>query len=543
MTLATTITQKPIAWTAPGGPNAHVEAKWVGEVVREFLDTAVAGFGKATHYNSEVEVVAAERQAHQLLLELDRDLYAAFLALPGVTDRSRQLGVRNLLSLTRGETGEPRFVSPALERALVYQMVGALPPPRMLKMFESFRAADSDARIAKANNSRTRKLILRTILRSPRLELWAVKYRDKVGRALTHAMGERKAGIVRSILSKPPGERNAKEIKILREEIARYADGKHTATKLYACLGFALGATRTSWGVALLDKFELAKRDLRAGKGLPIEVLEGIRGQFHKNTDTATVLELSKTTLTAAQRMTVQRKAKETGVKVDFDPTQADAIKLYIYAFEMGMTDEIAIAMHQKAHAAAQKFPLSHERIGILVDASRSMFGDETQKLRPMATALALRDMLAQTADSAVYAYAGGRADGRLVRPDGDTSLAKSLLELVAAKPDAIYVLSDGYENAPAGRFAEVVRHLERIGIVVPIHHLNPVVAAESKGVRELAPGMVPTLPARQAESLGISILRHVLDRDPVRGINALLAMTPIINTTTRKELSHAADR
>lgn len=507
----------PSAWAPPVG----ADPLRVGEIVREFLDTAVTGFGKATHYNTELEVQAAERQAHELLLCADRDLYTAFLALPGVTDRSKQLGVRNLLTVARD--ADSRFVGPELERALVYHVVGELTPPRMLKLFDSFRAGNAEAGLAKANNARTRKLILRSILRSPKLDLWAVKYRDKVGRALTHALGARKAGILRSILSKAPGERNAKEIKILREELGRWG-ARMPAGKLYECVGFALGANPGAWNCELFSKFEAAKTDLSKGAGLPLEVLEGIRGQFHKDVPSAKLLELNKNTLTAGQRIAVQRKAKEAGVEVAFDPTKADAIKLYIYAFEMGMTEEIALALHSKAAKAAARFPIRHERIGILVDASRSMIGHETQALRPMATALALRDMLAQTAETAAIEYVGGKPDGRLVRPQGDTSLAKGLLELIGQRPDAIYVISDGYENAPAGRFAEVVRHLERIGIRAPIHHLNPVVAAEAKGVRELAPGVVPTLPVTRADGLGISILRHVLERDPVQGVNALLS-------------------
>jgi hypothetical protein len=63
------------------------------------------------------------------------------------------------------------------------------------------------------------------------------------------------------------------------------------------------------------------------------------------------------------------------------------------------------------------------------------------------------------------------------------------------------------------------------MGNTTPIFHLNPVFAAESVGVRELCPGLVPTLPAARPEALGISMLRGLLEADPARGIAALVRL------------------
>lgn len=112
-----------------------------------------------------------------------------------------------------------------------------------------------------------------------------------------------------------------------------------------------------------------------------------------------------------------------------------------------------------------------------------------------------------------------------LVRPAGDTSLAEGLLDLLGDAPEAVFVISDGYENRPAGRFAEVVAALRAMGNTTPIFHFNPVFAAESVGARELASGLVPTLPAARPEALGISMLRGLLTADPRRGIDALVRL------------------
>src|SRR5262249_34293375 len=102
---------------------------------------------------------------------------------------------------------------------------------------------------------------------------------------------------------------------------------------------------------------------------------------------------------------------------------------------------------------------------------------------------------------------------------------ADALFQVLELIPEAVFVISDGYENRPAGRFAELVAELRRIGINTPIYHLNPVFAAESEGVRELCSGLVPTLPVSRPEGLGIAMIRGMLSADPARGIAALVRM------------------
>ena len=73
-----------------------------------------------------------------------------------------------------------------------------------------------------------------------------------------------------------------------------------------------------------------------------------------------------------------------------------------------------------------------------------------------------------------------------LIEPAGDTSLAAGLVALLKREPDVVFVLTDGYENAPAGRFAEVIRSVRRMGVETPIHQFSPVFAAEARGIRSL---------------------------------------------------------
>lgn len=523
LTISDTVNQRAAlpVWSLPEG----VAPAKAGAIVLSFLDTAATSFGRSTHYNTREDQQKAEFSAHEALLTLDRDLYALLLRVPGVTDRARQVGIKNLLSVPRGE--RKGLVDDVMERRFLHDLIAELPAARVMKLFEALRVGAAEEGIRKANNARTRKLVLRTILSSGRLPLWAVKYRAKMRAALTHAWGERMTGALRSILAKEDAAWTAKERSMLREHIDRFASPD--IEKVYACVSFVLGSdneNRTS--VPLIEAFAAAKRDLSAGEKLPPEVLEGIRSVFHKGTPKEEVLRITAGSMTKSQRMQVKKRAAAANIDVKMDPADYDAVRLYVYAFEMGMTEAIARALIAKAREAAASFPVRYASIGILVDASASMMGGADQKLRPMATALAVRDMLQHVGRARVVVCGGAvsAADSMVIRPCGDTSLAEGLIELVSEGPEAIFVLSDGYENRPQGRFAEVVAELRRMGVEIPIVHLNPVFAAESGGVRELVPGLVPTLPVERPEGLGLSFLRGMLQADPVRGIEALVRLT-----------------
>lgn len=484
-----------------------------------FMDTVGTSTGRATFYNSKEEQRAAVEKVHQELFGIERGIYAASLLLPGVNDFSRQVGFARLLDNPRGEV--QAVLTAEQEAKVLTFLCGKLPPQRLLKLFLTFRGGNGGKRV---NNARTRKLILRSILDNPRLEFWAVKYRRKIEMCLEHAWGKRLTGIMRSILAKKAA-RSDHEDAILRDNIARWAtftvgEGL-TQGKLYECVSFILG-NEDDMTMPRLKSYVNAKGDLKAGSLLPPEVLEGIRSRFHKGASKAEVLELSKKQMTANQKIAVQKTAKAANVEIKFDPRDYDSVKLYVYAFEMGLTPELERALKAKAREAANGLPISYKKIGVLVDASQSMFGHETQKLRPMAVALATRDMLREAADKAVVKYAGGAESNGLTFPCGYTSLAKGLVDLLKEDVEAVFVISDGYENAPAGRFDEVVRAARKMGVNTPIYQFNPVASAEASGVRELSKD-VKALPINKPEAIGLTMIRSMFELDLQRGVSGLL--------------------
>ncbi len=513
----TTLTRRATSWA----PSPEIGWERAGRAVLAFLDAATTSFGRSTAYNARGAQQSAELAVHDAVLAIDRGLYALLLSLPGVTDRARQIGTKNLLGLRDDASS---LLEPSDERRVLERLVAELPAQRVFKLFQGLRVGDDAQGLRKANNARTRRLILRVVLGSPRIELWAVKYRTKMAEALVHAWGRKMTSVVRAILEKHPAARTAKDRSILRELVDRFAPAD-AGDRARACVAFVLRA-QVPPSLPLLVAYESAKTDLAAGAKLPTEVLEGIRSVFHKDAPKENVIALTAATMTTGQRLAVQRRAAAADVDVRFDPNAYDAVRLYLYAFEMGTTDAIASALREKAAKAAGALRLGFESIGVLVDASGSMAGGKDQPLRPIATALAVRDVLVHAARATVIATNGEDASriGSLVRPSGDTGLAEGLLSLVERGVEAVFVLSDGYENRPAGRFAEVVAALRAMGIGTPIFHLNPVFAAEARGVRALVAGdAIATLPVSGPDALGVALVRGLLVADPQRGIARLV--------------------
>ncbi len=163
--------------------------------------------------------------------------------------------------------------------------------------------------------------------------------------------------------------------------------------------------------------------------------------------------------------------------------------------------------------------------MNIVVDASRSMRGHKTQKWRPIAVAMSTVDMLREASDQTTVLYASGRVDDEnvpLITPDGPTNLAPALVAAVQGEPDTVIVVSDGYENAPAGRVGEVLAHLEKMGVDVPIYQASPVMSAKTVGTRALS-DVIPVLPVSKPTGLGTGMLKLMLTEDLARGIHGLV--------------------
>ncbi len=492
----------------------------VGRLLCHFLDVTATATARKSFYNSREELQQATEAVHREVFELDRGMYGLLLALPGVLDYSKQQGVKALL----GQPGNgASLLTLSQETRLITWLTHSLPPQRRLKLFGALKEA-------RVNNARTRRLILWTILDQPDLEWAAVKYRRKIAAALSHAWGIRMTGIIKSILTKT--ELTGKELGVLQANIVEPIGLNRVGEDgVCECLSFILG-NEGPWTLPKLGAYEEAKIRFRAGKKLPPEVMEGIRSTFHPHRSSADVMELTERQATTGQRIAVQRAAKEKGVEVAFDPAKYDLVRLYVYAYEMGLDNEIWKAIREKAILKAARLPrpMQFEHVGIVVDTSYSMMGSEEQKHRPIATALAIKNVLQAASAWNTTFYTTGVVDDSLCAVSdlpvtvGETSLAEAFLKVVEREPDSVFIISDGYENAPAGRLAETVARLRQMGNDTPIYQLSPVMAAETYGTRPLA-NDVPVLPVNQTINLGMGMIKLMLGQDFIRGLAALIEM------------------
>ncbi len=508
----------------------------VRNAVIAFLDMASTATGQETFYNSKQAQLEAMNSIHDAVFAVNRGLYAAMLTLPGVNDNAIQRGVDKLLGVK--PLDDSSFLTSDQEDIAISVLTRAPYSQRALKMFKMFR--DS-----KTNNAKARNLILNYIFGYKDLPFLCVKYRSKIKMALTHAWGQKKTMAIKIILNKD-GDRTQKEKALIRRSITKYVSGD---TDVEDCVLFALSADGSKlrdqrpYRTERFSVYEDAKGDVSLGSRLPHEVLEGHRGRFfdskkdkdlpggrgkpeNEDVTAAKVLELTANTLTTRQRTTKQRSAREAGVEVKMDYKNEDLTKLYVLALEDGMNQEMRDAIDEKAAHVAEHMAVKYERVSIVVDTSKSMLGTKTGKYRPLAVALAMRDVLAESATEACIIPTAGSFDRwGLVQPEGDTSLARALVDALKAEPDAVYVITDGYENAPAGRFAEVVAAARKLGVEIPILQVAPVMGSESAGIRKISE-QISALPVTKPEGLGLSVIRAALDTDVEAGIGGLLEIS-----------------
>ncbi|NEE09788.1 hypothetical protein G3M58_25485, partial [Streptomyces sp. SID7499] len=156
-------------------------------------------------------------------------------------------------------------------------------------------------------------------------------------------------------------------------------------------------------------------------------------------------------------------------------------------------------ALRAAARRAAGGHAGSWGRVHTVLDDSFSSSGSGQKRRRPLAVALACHYLLEALAAPGAYRglWTSGAGDALLVRPWGPTPLGMRVLDALepgpgGAAPDRLVIVSDGWDNAPAGLAGEVLRvwrhrlDPERRTAVV---HVNPVYDAEGFDVRRLAAG------------------------------------------------------
>jgi hypothetical protein len=205
--------------------------------------------------------------------------------------------------------------------------------------------------------------------------------------------------------------------------------------------------------------------------------------------------------------MRLTESAGKSGVETDADLAAVPLVRLASYALSLPYAERrtrLADALRASAARAPGARGGTWGNVVAVLDDSFSSYGSRVKRRRPLAVALACHYLLEALAGAYTGLWLSGAADPLKVRPTGATPLGRRLIDALERRPDRLVIVSDGWDNAPPGLAAEVLRVWRRkldpegdVGIV----HLNPVYDAELFDVRRLSP-MVPTAGIRDAEDL-----------------------------------------
>jgi hypothetical protein len=428
------------------------------EDVLLFVNAAITSTGQSEFHSDAGRQRLSLDFLHQYMLGNYRELYAAALALD-VNDHNATLIIRHLLkSAAVAGPGRRRD-----EGRLIARRLALLPPQRVYGLFRALRGA-------KVNNRRTRAIMRDWLADRRDLAFDAVKYRDAVKTAVRHAHLP------------------------LHGELGLFLFEPHS---------------RTVFTTPILESWRRAHYDQSALYRLPYPVAEGFAAKH--GIDRGAFLERIAPRLTRLERLRLQESAAEHKAgAVAADLSVMPLTRLASYTLSLSLDDrarrrdELTAALRAAARRAAGDDARRWGRVTAVLDDSFSAGGSRQKRRRPLAVALACHFLLEALSGEYRALWTSGRDDALLTYPYGPTPLGTRILDALETRPERLFIISDGWDNAPAGLAAEVLRiwrtrldpHRD-----VSIVHLNPVYDAEDFDVRRLAP-TVPTAGIRVAEDL-----------------------------------------
>ncbi|WP_042408097.1 hypothetical protein [Streptacidiphilus carbonis] len=429
------------------------------EDVLLFVNAAITATGQREFHTGAREQQLSLDFLHAYMLGNYRDLYAAALALD-INDHNAALIIHGLLASGGDATAGQR----RSEGQLIARRLAVLPPQRVYRLFRALRKAG-------VNNRRTRAVIRDWIAARPDLAFDAVKYRGGLKDALRHA-----------------------HLQPAADELGTF---------LFS------GRLPARFATPILETWRRAHYEQAAVYELPYTVAEGFAAR--RGVARADFLERIAPRLTRLEQLRLQESGRSEGadsVRAALGRMPLTRLATYVLALppsdRVARRAELTSALRTAARRAAGAQQGSWGRVAAVLDDSYSASGSGQKRRRPLAVALACHYLLQALAAEYTPLWTSGSDDALLSRPFGATPLGRRIIDALDIAPDRILIVSDGWDNAPPGLAAEVLRiwrtRLDpdrRTSIV----HLNPVYDAEDFDVRRLSP-TVPTAGVRDAEDL-----------------------------------------
>jgi len=499
----------------------------------EGLETASGSRSSATYYHSKDEQMKAIKAQTKNLYNVSKELPLIIASQKGATGRFvSEVLLNEFKSTSRG--GACNIVNPidwydnGLSDKAVLSALSNLAEnglPYVLRLFV-------DMKEAKVNNERSRKIMLGFLWGQDNLEFYSLKYRNKIAEALRHVYGQKITSVLLSIAQKNTGLQtqvligNEKELAIVNDHILKYYNG--TPDQAFKLLLFLF---KKDSGVSynelpLLAEYQKAKVNIVGIKTVPEEILLGlISNKKHPQYATMWATELQRQSTKALIRTNVEvtsvnqqvRQTKSTaklGVEKVVDLEKAtDFMALYKTGFETSFTPEIGNAISKLADAKKIE-GFFYQSIGIICDDSASMAGNKNESKN---TPLAIADFTSKVLVRSTKTH-------NVVHTDGfSTDIASAFVKLLKGEStdhpyDAIFILTDGYENSYDGLTNEVITIFQQeTNRNIPIFQISPMVSAEmGANVRKLGDGVV-TMAVNNPNAIMPQINARLLEVDAKR--------------------------
>jgi hypothetical protein len=146
---------------------------------------------------------------------------------------------------------------------------------------------------------------------------------------------------------------------------------------------------------------------------------------------------------------------------------RGDIAATLVHLYRGGPAPDLHAALDRYVAAAAAAYPRFTGSVALVLDVSASMRGYGDREWALLSQAAALRMVLASVCDRLDVVEVGGTDQHGTHQPG--TDLAGGVLDALAAGPDLVAVVSDGYENRYPGDLARVAASLPRAGIATPL--------------------------------------------------------------------------
>jgi len=327
--------------------------------------------------------------------------------------------------------------------------------------------------------------------------LWALKYRQEFKRILRHAH------IKTNVF-------NEKEIEQL-SKIWRYLKYKESE----GCPQLILDYVDVQNG----NKEKLAK--------LPSTVAEGFMSKFDMKPEEFWKLYTNEGgQFTAKEKRLKAQSVERAGSTTSFDMNRAKLFDLLIYLKSLDTLpkpiSEIRKLLDKKAEDASKSIGFKLEKVAVILDTSKSMFGTSDQKYHPMLKGLAL-SMVLKKVSNGFKEFRTNGGDELFPILKNQSNYADCLLQALKEGFQTIIIIGDGYENSPfEGAMHQVLYAFKKkidTDNKVMVVHFNPVYASEAMDVRSIS-SIASSIGVREIGGLNEAMFLAVAKHKPMLAIS-----------------------